>query len=613
MVLYDNNDYKMMFSKIYFKHFYYSFLYIFRMSSNRQPRRAKQAAINIINANNQGSDISDEESEMLEEDDVANQYDEVEQEDFVEDAIVDLDNDEVIDDDMAFDMEEDVISSDEEPENVVDTYLSRTGFDWSPNAVRVGRTPQHNVFNINGNQGFNRGLRPLSRVESFMIIFDDIVEIVVQSTNMYGRRFVKGWKVTSTDEILAFLGLHMLAGVFKAHHRHSKELWSQRDGHSLFVATMSYNRFCQIRLALRFDDTLRRNHNDKLAPIRCIVESFNSKISNIYQPGPYLTIDEMLIEFHGRVAFRQYIPTKPGKFGIKVYWLVDNDNTMPLRCLVYIGEGTLLDSQINGSISESIVLALSNNYLGCGRNITGDNYFTSESLSIKLLNKKTSYVGTLRKNRREIPGIVHNLDGRQRGDSWHFYCENSTICSFWDKGNKAVLLWSTMHGAQIDKVREQGKPDIVEFYNSTKSGVDNLDKLVRGYNSKRKTRRWPCAVFFTLMDTGVLAAQRLMKHHCDHLEDHYTFKKELAYDLCSALILQRQLLPALRNSVKEAMARSGFPVTVALPDEINFDERCQGRCTFCGKGTNKKSRTRCRSCGKFVCSVHQHMRCSDCL
>ena len=74
-----------------------------------------------------------------------------------------------------------------------------------------------------------------------------------------------------------------------------------------------------MRQALRFDDTLRRNHNDELAPIRSFVESFNFKIADIYQPDPFLTIDEMLIEFHKRMAFRQYIPTKPGKFGIKVY------------------------------------------------------------------------------------------------------------------------------------------------------------------------------------------------------------------------------------------------------------------------------------------------------
>ena len=53
------------------------------------------------------------------------------------------------------------------------------------------------------------------------------------------------------------------------------------------------------------------------------------------------------------------------------------------------------------------------------------------------------------------------------------------MCSCWDKGNKPVLLLFAMHRAQRStENRVAGKPDIVEFYNSTKSGVDNLDKLV---------------------------------------------------------------------------------------------------------------------------------------
>ena len=47
---------------------------------------------------------------------------------------------------------------------------------------------------------------------------------------------------------------------------------------------------------------------------------------------------------------------------------------------------------------------------------------------------------------------------------------------------------------------ESGKPDIVEFYNSSKAGVDTMDQLVRYYSTKRKTRRWPLCIFFNILD-----------------------------------------------------------------------------------------------------------------
>ena len=89
---------------------------------------------------------------------------------------------------------------------------------------------------------------------------------------------------------------------------------------------MSQQRFEQLKCALRFDDPTRRNADDKLAPVRFPVERFNEIMKEIYKPDAFLTIDEMLVEFHGKVSFRQYIPTKPGKFGIKIFWIAESSS-----------------------------------------------------------------------------------------------------------------------------------------------------------------------------------------------------------------------------------------------------------------------------------------------
>lgn len=43
------------------------------------------------------------------------------------------------------------------------------------------------------------------------------------------------------------------------------------------------------------------------------------------------------------------------------------------------------------------------NYLNCGRNLTVDNFFTSVDLALWLLARKTTIIGTIRKNKRDVP------------------------------------------------------------------------------------------------------------------------------------------------------------------------------------------------------------------
>ena len=61
------------------------------------------------------------------------------------------------------------------------------------------------------------------------------------------------------------------------------------------------------------------------------------------------------------------------------------------------------------------------------------------------------------------------------------------------------------HDDNVDSDNES-KPEIISYYNSTKSGVDNLDHLVGLYTCKRKTRRWPMTFFYNIIDTAGVAA-----------------------------------------------------------------------------------------------------------
>lgn len=81
-----------------------------------------------------------------------------------------------------------------------------------------------------------------------------------------------------------------------------------------------------------------RKKEDKLAPIRKVFDAFVTNCRNAYTPFYYVTIDNKLEAFRGRCSFRQYLPNKSNKYGIKIFALVDSKCYCTLNQEVYVGK-----------------------------------------------------------------------------------------------------------------------------------------------------------------------------------------------------------------------------------------------------------------------------------
>ena len=94
--------------------------------------------------------------------------------------------------------------------------------------------------------------------------------------------------------------------------------------------------------------------------------------------------------------------------------------------------------------------------------------------------------GTIRKNRTDIPKEL--LPSRARPEMSSIFCFDNqlTLTSYVPKKGKAVILLSSMHHDDTVDAEDRQKPEIIQHYNKTKSGVDNLDHLVGLYSVKRK-------------------------------------------------------------------------------------------------------------------------------
>lgn len=77
---------------------------------------------------------------------------------------------------------------------------------------------------------------------------------------------------------------------------------------------------------------------DRFTHIREVWDIFNRNLQHVVQPTRFLTVDEILLGFRGRVAFKQYIPTKASKYGLKIFLIVDVETQMCHGAIVYLGK-----------------------------------------------------------------------------------------------------------------------------------------------------------------------------------------------------------------------------------------------------------------------------------
>ncbi|KAI6648157.1 PiggyBac transposable element-derived protein 4 [Oopsacas minuta] len=465
------------------------------------------------------------------------------------------------------------------------------------------------------------------------------------------------------EELNALLGLLILTGVFHANKESIADLFSDDINKSkpIFKATMPRDRLKHMLKFLRFDDASTRDErkqSDRLAPIRDVFESLNRLFREYYTPGTWVTVDEHLARYRGKCSFKQYIPSKPDRYGIKIWVIADSKNYYPLILEIYIGKTNLSNKP------EDIVLRLAC-VLNPGHIIVGDSYFTSLSLTNKLLKQhQIGYLGTIKKMRVEIPRSLHVTKTRELYSSIFLFTDKHILLSYIAKKNKNVFLLTNVHTSKALS-EYKNKALIILDYNKSKSGVDKLDQLIKEYRSYRATARWPCVVFYDLIGFSTHAAWVL---YCLKFPESKMVKtknrKEFLYILGQQLV--NPLIVIRKNSskfkyyhsvIKTAITQvsSSIPtdrsisenfseqspdildvsesesyvlgvetIAKANPsqgdididtdtDSINSNEPIsklvtkgkRGRCNQCvRKNVDLKVTASCRICGLFVCSKH---------
>lgn len=494
-------------------------------------------------------------------------------------------------------------SDDEDPDDEYEPPIQVGGVDWHRQPIGGGREPNRNIVTATEYR-FTAGVRPNSPVEAFLLFWEDDIEDMVRFTNLEARRIIAKpttansvkdkWYPVDSIEMKAFIGLHISAGVNKQNMTSVERLWDVKRSSPIFAATMTRERFDLIRRFFRNDDRLRRDRNDRLSPVRSLFDQKLAQFQQIYRCGPHCTIDEQLLRFHGRLAFRMYIPSKPEKYGVKIFWIVDNDSGYIMNGLVYIGQSTFTDKPFEEieSIRDRTSMVLCAPIFNMGVNVTMDNWFTSIQLANLFSQKRTTLVGTLRFNSRGVPPEAKLSANRARGSTSYFYSTNMTLLSYKDRKPKPILFLSSQHRQSRDV---EGKPEIVAYYNATKSGVDTMDHKLSLTSSVRKSRRWTYTFLFNLLDVSLINAHILYNKVSGRVVPRVEFLDAICDSLCKP---QMQRRVAKKKSLETKLALEIFQIRAPpIPAE-----KKRGRCKLCND--DRKYTSKCGICGSFSCKEH---------
>jgi len=254
-----------------------------------------------------------------------------------------------------------------------------------------------------------------------IFLTDELIFNIVTETNRYARQTLEStditehsrlntWKDVTSEDIRNYLALTILMGLSNL--PSIADYWSMNPlyHNKVYHAVMSRNRYQIISRFLHFNNNDKYDpkdpNRDKLYKVRPLLEYLIERFQDAYKPSKEVSIDEQLLLHKGRLSFRQYIPNKRARFGIKMFSLCDQTGYL-YNTEVYVGknfgEQEKKDDKTKLGKTGQVVMRLMQPILDSGHQLYLDNWYTSHALFKTLIDRNTAACGTVRKNRVQFP------------------------------------------------------------------------------------------------------------------------------------------------------------------------------------------------------------------
>ena len=224
-------------------------------------------------------------------------------------------------------------------------------------------------------------------IDFFELFFTErLYRLIVRETNRYARqeqqRLGKDlrWRELTIDEFRTWLGLYFAMGLVQK--PSISAYWERNKITSTpgFGQTMPRERFGSILRFLHFVDNNsappREEDRDRLFKIRPVIEELRHQFQLNYILSREISIDETMVKFKGRKFYRQFLPSKPIRFGFKLFTLAESKSGYIWNFEIYTGrKGEAEENQ-----TKKVVVRLMSPLEDKGYRLFTDNFYSSPDL-----------------------------------------------------------------------------------------------------------------------------------------------------------------------------------------------------------------------------------------
>lgn len=486
-----------------------------------------------------------------------------------------------------------------------------------------GWSQQFTSLNCNlftGTQGIRgRNNQFDSPLTAFRLFFSDLVhERIARETNKYAEsKGNESWINTNQAEVKKLIACLIYMGVDSI--GDTSLYWASPFNIPFITRLFTRDRFTCLLSHIHLTSN-NNSSNDKLYKVRWLLDYITQRCLYLYYPSENLAVDEAMIPFKGRLGFKQYIPSKPTKWGIKVWALADSSNGFLCNFCVYTGASS--EQKENGMNNiESIVLNLCRPFEGKYHRLWMDNYFTSFPLLKKLKERAIYASGTVRWNRQGFPSSLKDIWNKKQlarlrateKGKFHAREKDGVVATIWFDNGIVSFLSNCIPAIPFVKIprrqpngeqKEIDCPPIVLSYNKSMGAVDMHDQRREVYRIGRKSTRWWMPLFYYLLDVCIVNSFLLYKlKYPEKNISHRDFRVLLMQEMIEEKAPRTSKRTRVDIGVSDDSGNFIFNCSLVNTYKMRHCSVCSGRTQKDKKEVGKRVRTqfKCLKCNIYVC------------
>ena len=427
------------------------------------------------------------------------------------------------------------------------------------------------------------------------------------------------WKKVTPSEMRAFIAMILYMGMVKIptysmywsnHHYMRLPFCMNLMNRDRFLNILSFFHVCDNEAQPPRDDpTFNPGYK-----VQALADLLVAKWQANYVLHRELSVDEALVGYKGRIKFLQYMPSKPHKWGMKIWILAESKTGYVYNWNLYTGKMNR-DPARGRTATHKLVVDLCEPVLDQGHHVYMDNFFVSPALFNELADRNTGACGTLRLNRTGVPESF-STHVVAKGETYT-HREDKMLFVLW-KDKRPVSLLTTIHNSSTftNRIRSRfaeghyrtvEKPRAIGLYSRYMGGVDLSDQqLSYNQSTHRSVKWWKKVVFSHLLETCVVNARIMYKQrHPNERVDTNTFRLNIISGLLASYTPPAKAFrkpctnPSNRTLNKEMQHFPSLNPTI-----LASGRRSSPDCEVCSFRPIKRCQTSywCAKCEKPLCA-----------